>query len=147
MINLAEKLQCHVHKFRPNPMNRRQLGKHVLFELFIGPFDQQPEPENSYQMILFDPFSPDVNPELWTREVFRKLADWSDPDVLLATYGAASSARAAMAAAGWKVARAPGALGKREMTLAALNPEMLSGWKRVNEDRLRERYESGEFVK
>ena len=142
--NAAEILACTFRELMPG-INRRQLKKNVWLELFIGPFDQQTEPENNYQMIFFDPFSPDVNADLWTREIFRKLAEWSDPDVLLTTYGAASSARAAMAAAGWKVARASGALGKREMTLAALNPDVLSGWKRVDEDRLRERYESGEF--
>lgn len=144
LSNAGEILACTFRALLPG-MNRRQLKKHVLLELFIGPFDRQPEPDNSYQMIFFDPFSPDVNADLWTKEIFRKLAEWSDPDVLLTTYGAASSARAAMAAAGWKVARAPGALGKREMTLAALNPQMLANWKRVNEEKLRERYESGEF--
>ncbi|MEX2585562.1 MAG: MnmC family methyltransferase, partial [Balneolaceae bacterium] len=82
---------------------------------------------------------------LWNEDVFRKLAGWSAPDALLATYGAASSARAAMAAEGWYVARAKGALGKREMTVASLDPAKLSPWKRVNEKRLIERLRNGAF--
>lgn len=125
--------------------NERQITPNLTLNLFIGPFDQYPGPSGPLEMIFFDAFSPDVNPELWTEEVFRKLAGWSAPDALLATYGAASSARAAMAAGGWHIARAQGALGKREMTIASLNPDRLSPWKRVNEKRLVERLREGAF--
>jgi len=47
--------------------------------------------------------------------------------------------------AGWKISRAPGALGKREMTLASLDEKNLDGFKRVNEQRLIERYHQGDF--
>jgi hypothetical protein len=50
-----------------------------------------------------------------------------------------------MAWAGWFIARVPGTLGKREMTLASLNPDLLQPYRRVNEKRLAERYELGEF--
>lgn len=143
--NAAEVIACIFRELKPG-LNHIQVRKNVLLELFIGPFDQQPEPGCKFNSILFDPFSPDVNPDLWSDDVFRKLASWSDPDVILCTYGAASIARAAMASAGWQVARAPGALGKREMTLAAMNPENLAGYKRVNEERLAERYRNGEFL-
>ncbi|MDZ7772376.1 MAG: MnmC family methyltransferase [Balneolaceae bacterium] len=95
--------------------------------------------------IFHDPFSPDVNPELWTGEVFSKLLAWSAPSAVLATYCAASAARGAMCWAGWKVARAPGALGKREMSLASPDASMLEGFERVNEERLAARYEAGDF--
>jgi tRNA U34 5-methylaminomethyl-2-thiouridine-forming methyltransferase MnmC len=98
-----------------------------------------------YTHIFHDPFSPEVNRELWMPEVFSKLRTWSNPDVVLSTYCAAVPARAAMAVAGWKVAKAAGALGKREMTLASPDESILSGLKRINEIRLSERWENGEF--
>ena len=118
-----------------------KLDLHVFYELF----DDFIIPDSFADIIFFDAFSPHINPELWTGEVFKKLKRGSNPDVIMATYCAASSARAAMAWAGWYVARVPGTLGKREMTLASLNPDILEPYRRVNEKRLAERYERGEF--
>lgn len=144
LMNASEILACIFRNLNPG-LNRIQVKKNVLLKLFIGTFNQHPDPDYKFNSILFDPFSPDANPDLWSNHVFKKLASWSSRDVLLSTYGAASAARAAMAAAGWKVAQAPGALGKREMTIAALDPEKLTGYKRVNENRLTERYRNGDF--
>lgn len=145
LSNAAEILACIFRNLNPG-MNQIQVKKNILLELFIGPFNQHPDPGYKFNSIFFDPFSPDANPDLWSEKVFKKMALWSDPDVLLSTYCAASSARAAMASAGWKIARAPGSIGKREMTLAALDPEKLNGYKRIDEVRLAKRYDNGEFL-
>lgn len=121
-----------------------EITESFSLDLFAGSFENLPSgiPDEPVNYIFHDPFSPDVNPELWSVPVFRKLKSISRKDVRLVTYGAASKARAAMAKAGWYVARAPGALGKREMTVAALHPEELENpvWKRVNEKRLSKRF-------
>ena len=96
-------------------------------------------------LFFHDPFSPETNPEGWTPELFRRLRHLASEDALLSTYSASSRARAAMADAGWYVARAPGALNKREMTLASPNPDCLRRWKRVNESRLAQRLRDGDF--
>jgi len=142
--NCGEVLATIFRNLQPG-LNEIRICNQLVLRLFIGRFEAFPEPEHPYRLIFFDPFSPDVNPELWQVDVFRKLADWSAPDVLLTTYGAASAARAAMAAGGWSVTMAQGALGKREMTLASTDPNRVAGWKRVNEQRLIERLEAGEF--
>lgn len=124
-----------------NGWNRFEISPHVTLNIFSGTFeDLQQDDENLHDFIFHDPFSPEANPEGWTPELFKKIAGWCKPDALLATYCAASKARASMAAAGWKVARAPGAPGKREMTLASLVVEKLKGLKRVNEKRLIKRF-------
>ncbi|MGM0745924.1 tRNA (5-methylaminomethyl-2-thiouridine)(34)-methyltransferase MnmD [Rhodohalobacter sp.] len=125
--------------------NSFQITDYLTLNLFIGPFNDSPKPDQSIDYFFHDPFSPDVNAELWKPDVFRKLKAYADESAVLATYCAASSARAAMAVAGWKLSRAPGALGKREMTLASLDEKNLVGFKRVNELRLVERYHQGDF--
>lgn len=121
-----------------------EITKSFTLDLFAGLFKDLPAgiPGEPVNYIFHDPFSPDVNPELWSVPVFQRLKSISRNDVIMVTYGAASKARAAMAKAGWYVARAPGALGKREMTVAALHPEQLKtpGRKRVNEKRLSKRF-------
>lgn len=133
-------------------MNRVEITSNLSIHLYFGSFDDLFEEheksslfEDKMDFILHDAFSPEVNEELWTPNVFQKLSDVSKNDAVLATYCAASSARAAMAVAGWKVARAPGAVGKREMTLASLDTDKLEDFKRVNEARLAERFEEGDF--
>lgn len=98
-----------------------------------------------YTHFFHDPFSIEASPALWSEAMFASLRERAAPDALLSTYGAASKARAMMAAGGWFVARAPGALGKREMTLAAPTEERLAGYRRVDEERMVRRLRNGEF--
>lgn len=127
--------------------NRFNPGNQLTLHLFNGFYEAVPDSSMNMKADLFfhDPFSPEVNPELWSREVFDRLLHSARNEAILVTYCAASSARAAMASAGWYVARAPGALGKREMTIASPDALCLGPFKRVNEERLKKRYESGEF--
>lgn len=131
----------------PSPgWNHHQITPNIKLNLFIGTFDELDYSESAkFDYIMHDPFSPDSNPSGWTAKLFKMIADHSNDNAMLTTYSAATSARAAMAVAGWHIARSPGALGKREMTVASLNAEKLSHLKRVNEKRLIERHESGEF--
>lgn len=126
-------------------MNHFTILDSISVHLFKGMFENLKFDDMAANYIFHDAFSPDVNPDLWTGDVFKKLNQFSADDVLLSTYCAASKARGAMAFAGWKIARARGALGKREMTLAALDPNRLGNLKRLNEDRLARRYEEGDF--
>ncbi len=126
--------------------NKYQISSKITLNLFVGFFDELTNPGNlAFDYIMHDPFSPDSNPAGWTADLFAKLAGWSSDNTMLSTYSAATSARAEMAAGGWKIAHAPGALGKREMTVASMDPEKLSHLKRVNEKRLIERLNNGEF--
>jgi tRNA U34 5-methylaminomethyl-2-thiouridine-forming methyltransferase MnmC len=126
-------------------LNRIQVTEKLILHLFIGTFDKMPDPAHPPDIIFHDPFSPEVNPELWTPDVFKRIYRFSSDQAVLATYSAASKARAAMAVSGWYIARAPGALGKREMTLASPSEVPLKAFKRVNETRLAERYRQGDF--
>ncbi|HKJ44638.1 MAG TPA: tRNA (5-methylaminomethyl-2-thiouridine)(34)-methyltransferase MnmD [Balneolales bacterium] len=138
--------------FLPEIFNHLTPGKNSFqpitnleVRIFYGLFEDMNSDDFKADVIFFDAFSPNVNPDLWTDTVFRTLKQSAMEDVVMTTYCAATRARAAMASAGWFVARAPGALGKREMTIAALTPEPLKDYKRVNEQRLAERYNSGDF--
>ena len=129
----------------PGMNSKKFLNNTVSLNLFYGHFKDFDEKSVKADFVFHDPFSPDVNGELWTSEVFEKLAAHCSPKVILTTYCAASKARGAMAAAGWFVSKTRGALGKREMTIASLTEEKLTSFKRVNENRLASRYKKGDF--
>ena len=146
-LNKSEYLQLLTQIFRnvKTGLNTFHINDFLTLKLFIGPFKKMPKPDHPIDYFFHDPFSPEVNEELWTPDVFKTLKGFASDSGKLATYCAASKARAAMAVAGWKIAKAPGALGKREMTVASVNEMNLGELKRVNELRLAERYEKGDF--
>jgi tRNA U34 5-methylaminomethyl-2-thiouridine-forming methyltransferase MnmC len=149
-LNRSKPLLVDIFQNLQPGFNSFQLSDRLTLNLFSGFFNAMFEKLpyiDRFDFIFHDPFSPDVNHDLWIPSVFKKLASASKKEAVLTTYCAATSARAAMAAAGWYVARAQGALGKREMTIASLSSEKLSGFKRVNEKRLIKRYEKGDFSK
>lgn len=98
-------------------------------------------------VIYFDAFSPEQNPDLWSPDVFSKLKNHCSSKGLLTTYCAATKARAAMIAGGWHVAKFPGVLGKREITLATPDTTSLQrpSMKLLNEGRIKERIARGDF--
>ncbi len=82
----------------------------------------QPE-ELSYDLVYFDAFSPNVQPELWTEEIFRMLYQSMKISALLVTYSVKGSVKRALKTAGFIVEKLPGPPGKREMTRATKRNE------------------------
>lgn len=71
-----------------------------------------------FHAIYFDAFHPELQPELWTQEVFEQCFQMLVPNGLLTTYCSKSIVRKAMMAAGLQVEKIPGPWGKREMVRA-----------------------------
>ena len=75
-------------------------------------------PSQSIDVVFFDAFSPDKQPELWTMEVFKKVYDMLDPGGALVTYCSKSAVRKNMQEAGLFVTKLQGPPGKRDMVRA-----------------------------
>ena len=75
-----------------------------------------------YELIYFDAFAPEKQPELWTEEVFQKLYAAAAPGAVLVSYCAQGQFRRNLRAAGWLTEKLPGPPGKREMTRARKPP-------------------------
>ncbi|RAU84090.1 tRNA (5-methylaminomethyl-2-thiouridine)(34)-methyltransferase MnmD [Pontibacter arcticus] len=73
-------------------------------------------PDSYYDIVYFDAFAPDKQPELWTDDIFAKLYKAIRPGGLLVTYCAKGSFKRSLKAAGFEVEALPGPPGKREMT-------------------------------
>ena len=74
-----------------------------------------------FNLIYYDAFAPNAQPELWTKEIFEKLFHLLQPDGILVTYCSKGDVRRAMIAAGFDVKKLKGPPGKREM-LRATSP-------------------------
>ncbi|SNR52566.1 tRNA (5-methylaminomethyl-2-thiouridine)(34)-methyltransferase MnmD [Hymenobacter mucosus] len=90
------------------------------FELYkrSGELQTTALPTNTYQVVYFDAFAPEKQPDMWTDEVFAQLYEATAPDGVLVSYCAKGSFRRSLKAAGWLVEKIPGPPGKREMTRA-----------------------------
>ncbi|GAA4314184.1 tRNA (5-methylaminomethyl-2-thiouridine)(34)-methyltransferase MnmD [Compostibacter hankyongensis] len=71
-----------------------------------------------FDLIYYDAFAPDVQPELWSVAVFRKLYDALGHPGVLATYCSKGDVRRAMQQVGFRVEKLPGPPGKREILRA-----------------------------
>lgn len=72
-------------------------------------------PEDKFDVIFFDAFSPEKQPEMWTQERFEMIFNYCNSGAILTTYCAKGAVRRAMQAAGFTVERLAGPPGKREI--------------------------------
>jgi tRNA U34 5-methylaminomethyl-2-thiouridine-forming methyltransferase MnmC len=73
---------------------------------------------SSFDVVYWDAFAPDTQPELWTEELFARVFEALAEGGMLVTYSAKGTVKQALRAAGFVVERLPGALGKRHMLRA-----------------------------
>ena len=71
-----------------------------------------------YDLIYFDAFAPDKQPELWHTNVFLKLFDMMNNNAVLVSYCAKGSFKRQLKSIGFNVESLPGPPGKREMVRA-----------------------------
>lgn len=73
---------------------------------------------NRYNLIYFDAFGAQVQPELWTAGIFKKMYQALKLNGILVTYSSKGSVRRAMQEAGFEVEKLSGPPGKRHMLRA-----------------------------
>ena len=74
--------------------------------------------KGDYDLIYFDAFGPDKQPEMWTDEVFEKISAVTVSGGRLVTYSAKGSVKRSLKRAGFEVSLFPGPPGKRQITCA-----------------------------
>ncbi len=73
---------------------------------------------SSYDLIYFDAFAPDIQPEMWSESLFKKLYNTMSKGGILTTYSAKGVVRRTLQKVGFTVERIPGPPHKREMLRA-----------------------------
>jgi len=74
--------------------------------------------QNVYDVVFFDAFAPDVQPHLWSKEIFERIFSAMKSGGILTTYTVKGVVRRTMKEVGFKVEKIPGPPGKREITRA-----------------------------
>jgi len=76
------------------------------------------DPDFYYDVIYFDAFAPDRQPEMWTADIFRRLHNRLNPGGILATYCVKGKVKRILKEIGFRIEKLPGPPGKREMLRA-----------------------------
>ena len=74
--------------------------------------------DTTFDVVYFDAFAPDCQPELWTTAIFTSIFDALATGGVLVTYSAKGEVKQALRKAGFEVSRLGGAPGKRHMLRA-----------------------------
>ena len=69
----------------------------------------------TYDVVYFDAFSPEKQPEMWQEAGFRTIIEHCNPDAIFTTYCAKGAVRRVLQQVGFRVERLPGPPGKREV--------------------------------
>jgi len=83
-------------------------------DLIRESIDQLP----AFDLIYFDAFAPNKQPDLWVEAIYQKLYNHSNPGAILVTYCAKGIVRRDLQQVGFNVERIQGPPGKKEMLRA-----------------------------
>lgn len=74
--------------------------------------------EEKFDLIFFDAFGPDKQPEMWSQQIFEKISEMTNAGGIFVTYSAKGEVRRLLREHGFAVTLLPGPPGKREMIRA-----------------------------
>jgi tRNA U34 5-methylaminomethyl-2-thiouridine-forming methyltransferase MnmC len=75
-------------------------------------------PEGNWNLIYFDAFGPDKQPEMWSMDIFKRIASATIKNGILVTYSAKGQVKRNLKACGFNVSLLPGPPGKRQIIRA-----------------------------
>lgn len=94
-----------------------QLSSQFTIEKVLTKFEHL-DYENQFDIVYFDAFAPDAQPELWGKSIMTKMYKALRPNGVLVTYCAKGIVKRTLKSVGFAIEAIPGPPGKREMTRA-----------------------------
>jgi len=75
-------------------------------------------PQDYFDIVFFDAFAPDIQPEMWTSQVFSNINSAMKKNAILTTYSTKGDVKRTLKSAGFTIEKLPGPKGKREILRA-----------------------------
>jgi tRNA U34 5-methylaminomethyl-2-thiouridine-forming methyltransferase MnmC len=95
-----------------------EISEHFILEKIKTGLQEFIPGNGRYHLVYFDAFGPDVQPELWTAELFGRLHEGLAPGGILVTYSVKGTVVRALKKAGFAVEKLAGPPGKRHILRA-----------------------------
>ncbi len=98
----------------------KEISVNSLFTLkkMIGKIQDIQLPQEKYHIVFFDAFGPSAQPELWTREIFRKIFFAMKKGGVFLTFSVKGLVKRNLKEEGFQIEILPGPVGKRSITRA-----------------------------
>jgi tRNA U34 5-methylaminomethyl-2-thiouridine-forming methyltransferase MnmC len=103
---------------QPTDEEWQTLNQNFLFRRINADFQSIDFGNQLFDLIYYDAFAPNAQPELWDENMMRKIYNLLRPNGVMTTYCAKGDFKRLLRAIGFVVEALPGPKGKREMTRA-----------------------------
>lgn len=119
MLNYDEVINTNnLQKLHNAPWNEKtQINEYFSLEKVQNTLENY-ETTKRFNLVYYDAFAPEVQPELWTQEIFEKMGSFMQNEGILTTYCSKGYVRRNLKAAGFSVKKHKGPVGKREVIRA-----------------------------
>lgn len=107
-------------KFHSKKGSSIDISTFFKISVFDIPLQEYLFRDDYYNVVFFDAFSPDVQPEMWSEKVFRDIFISMRKGGVLTTYSCKGVVKRALKAAGFYIEKLPGPPGKREFIRAVV---------------------------
>lgn len=118
MLN-SDNCQTLFHKLHTSSWNTKAILEKTFSitkeQITLQDFSPRPK---TFDLVYFDAFGPDVQPEMWTQEMFEKIASGVKQGGVLVTYSTKGIVKRNLKQAGFSIEKLPGPKGKREILRA-----------------------------
>jgi len=91
------------------------LSKYFALQKNLVSLQESRLPKSVFDLVFFDAFSPDAQPEMWTEDIFQQIATSMKRGGVLTTYSTKGIVKRALKSAGFEIEKLPGPPGKREI--------------------------------
>lgn len=117
--NLALDLEILFHDLHTVEWGREvEIMPNFRLTKICGKVQQTELPADTFHCVYYDAFAPQYQPEMWTADVFARIARAMRDGALLTTYCCKGDVKRALKANGLKITKLPGFANKREMLKA-----------------------------
>ena len=114
ILDIDDSIYLEMHRGGEN----KKLGSFFEFSLKQEKFENAQFDREKYDVVFFDAFSPESQPEMWTSEGFQKLYFALKRGGVLTTYSCKGSVKRLLKGCGFQIEKIPGPPGKREFLRA-----------------------------
>ena len=120
--DLGLDLESHFHDLHTAEWGRAvEITPNFYLTKICGMVQEVPLPANTFHCVYYDAFAPQYQPELWTAEVFARIATAMRDGALLTTYCCKGDVKRVLKANGLEITKLQGFANKREMLKAVKN--------------------------
>ncbi|MFN3849110.1 MAG: tRNA (5-methylaminomethyl-2-thiouridine)(34)-methyltransferase MnmD [Spirosomataceae bacterium] len=116
LINSNDLLKLHLQDWN----TKSAINQYFTLQKINGELEKTAFDTNDFNLVYFDAFAPETQPELWTQEIFEKIASMMQQGGILTTYCSKGYVQRNLKAAGFRVEKHAGPVGKREVIRAIL---------------------------